>query len=80
MTSNPAIFEKAITGTTCTTIFCCRGSEKLDANGIFEKIAIRDVQDVRHIQAGVCGNEMPRRLRQPGGLTVLASIPKRRSG
>jgi transaldolase/glucose-6-phosphate isomerase len=46
MTSNPAIFEKAITGSNLyNDILTSPDAKKLDANGIFEKIAIRDVQD-----------------------------------
>src|SRR6266404_1500314 len=46
MTSNPAIFEKAITGSNLyNDILQSAEAKKLDANGIFEKIAIRDVQD-----------------------------------
>ena len=46
MTSNPAIFEKAITGSNLyNDILTSLEAKKLDANGIFEKIAIRDVQD-----------------------------------
>src|SRR5229473_3394199 len=46
MTSNPAIFEKAITGSNLyNDILNSPEAKKLDANGLFEKIAIRDVQD-----------------------------------
>src|SRR6266481_484226 len=46
MTSNPAIFEKAITGSNLyNDIVLSPDAKKLDTNGIFEKIAIRDVQD-----------------------------------
>src|SRR5712664_1109833 len=46
MTSNPAIFEKAITGSNLyDEILSLPDAKKLDANGLFEKIAIRDVQD-----------------------------------
>src|SRR4029077_10684645 len=46
MTSNPAIFEKAITGSNLyNDILTSPDAKKLDANGIFEKIAIRDVRD-----------------------------------
>src|SRR3981081_2182187 len=46
MTSNPAIFEKAITGSNLyNDILTSPDAKKLDANGLFEKIAIRDVQD-----------------------------------
>src|SRR6266576_2537937 len=46
MTSNPAIFEKAITGSNLyTDILTSPEAKKLDANGLFEKVAIRDVED-----------------------------------
>ena len=46
MTSNPAIFEKAITGSDVyNDILNSPEAKKLDAKGVFEKIAIRDVQD-----------------------------------
>jgi transaldolase/glucose-6-phosphate isomerase len=46
MTSNPSIFEKAITGSDLySDILTSSDAKKLDAKGLFEKIAIRDVQD-----------------------------------
>src|SRR3981189_632312 len=46
MTSNPAIFEKAITGSNLyNDILLSPEAKKLDATTIFEKMAIRDVQD-----------------------------------
>src|SRR5580698_4263734 len=46
MTSNPAIFEKAITGgNVYSDILNSPDARELDAKGLFEKIAIRDVQD-----------------------------------
>src|ERR1700676_2097848 len=46
MTSNPAIFEKAITGSNVySDILNSPDAKKLDAKGLFEKIAVRDVQD-----------------------------------
>jgi transaldolase/glucose-6-phosphate isomerase len=46
MTSNPTIFEKAVTGSKdYADILDSPGSRKLDANGVYERIAIRDVQD-----------------------------------
>jgi transaldolase / glucose-6-phosphate isomerase len=46
MTSNPAIFEKAITGSNLyADVLNSTEAQKLDANGRFEKIAIRDIQD-----------------------------------
>jgi transaldolase/glucose-6-phosphate isomerase len=46
MTSNPAIFEKAITGgNVYSDILNSPDARELDAKGLFERIAIRDVQD-----------------------------------
>jgi transaldolase / glucose-6-phosphate isomerase len=46
MTSNPAIFEKAITGSNLyADILTSPAAKTVDAKGLFEKIAIRDVQD-----------------------------------
>lgn len=47
MTSNPAIFEKAITGSTDYTDFLdsLASRDDLDAKGRYELLAIRDIQD-----------------------------------
>jgi transaldolase / glucose-6-phosphate isomerase len=46
MTSNPAIFEKSIVGSDLySDIVNSPEAKKLDAKGVYEKIAIRDVQD-----------------------------------
>src|SRR2546428_140428 len=46
MTSNPAIFEKAVTGSNLYgDILNSPEAKKLDANGVFEKIVFRDIQD-----------------------------------
>ena len=46
MTSNPTIFEKSITGSTLySDILDSAGAKSLNAKQLFEKIAIRDVQD-----------------------------------
>jgi len=47
MTSNPAIFEKAITGSTLYTdlLNSLRSRSDLDAKGRYEILAIRDIQD-----------------------------------
>jgi transaldolase / glucose-6-phosphate isomerase len=46
MTSNPAIFEKSITGSSLySDILNSAEAKSLDAKGIYEKIAFRDVQD-----------------------------------
>lgn len=53
-TSNPTIFEKAITGGTYySDITDSPEAKKLDAKGVYEKIAIRDVQDATDIFKGV---------------------------
>jgi len=50
MTSNPTIFEKAITGSKdYSDILESPEAKRLDAKGVFEKIAIRDVQDATDI-------------------------------
>src|SRR2546430_7237464 len=50
MTSNPTIFEKAITGSNLyKDILESPDAKTLDAKGVFEKIAIRDVQDAADI-------------------------------
>jgi len=50
MTSNPTIFEKAITGSRdYADILESPEAKKLDAKGVYEKIAIRDVQDATDI-------------------------------
>jgi transaldolase/glucose-6-phosphate isomerase len=50
MTSNPTIFEKAITGSKFySDILDSPDAKKLGAGGVYEKIAIRDVQDATDI-------------------------------
>src|SRR5215475_676966 len=50
MTSNPAIFEKAITaGDDYNDILNDKANASLNPKGIYEKIAIRDVQDAADI-------------------------------
>lgn len=54
MTSNPAIFEKAIVGSNVyADILNSPDAKKLDAKGLFEKIAVRDVQDACDIFAAI---------------------------
>jgi len=54
MTSNPTIFEKAITGSKdYADILESPEARKLDAKGVYEKIAVRDVQDAADIFKGV---------------------------
>lgn len=51
MTSNPAIFEKAIAGSTDYTQALDELAKRkdLDAKGIFEQLAIRDIQDATDV-------------------------------
>ena len=51
MTSNPAIFEKAIAGSTDYAQILAQLEKRrdLDANGIYEQIAIRDIQDAADV-------------------------------
>src|SRR5579863_7613941 len=54
MTSNPTIFEKAITGSKFySDILEAPDAKQLGAGGVYEKIAIRDVQDAADIFKGV---------------------------
>jgi transaldolase/glucose-6-phosphate isomerase len=51
MTSNPAIFEKAITGSTlyADTLKQLESRKDLDASGRYEQLAIKDIQDAADI-------------------------------
>jgi len=50
VTSNPAIFEKAIVGSTdYESVIGSKESAGLDAKGLYEKIAVKDVQDAADI-------------------------------
>src|SRR5882762_1370830 len=50
VTSNPAIFEKAIVGSTdYESVIESKDSAVLDAKGLYEKIAVKDVQDAADI-------------------------------
>jgi transaldolase / glucose-6-phosphate isomerase len=50
VTSNPAIFEKAIVGSTdYESVIEGKESAALDAKGLYEKIAVKDVQDAADI-------------------------------
>ncbi len=55
MTSNPSIFEKAITGSTLYQDFLdsLAGRTDLDAKGRYELLAIRDIQDAADLLAPV---------------------------
>ena len=50
ITSNPSIFEKAIAGSTdYDDILNAPESQRLDAKAVYEKIAVRDIQDAADI-------------------------------
>src|ERR1700676_3942217 len=51
VTSNPAIFEKAITGSTdySETLQELQQHKELDAMALYERLAIRDIQDAADI-------------------------------
>ena len=50
VTSNPAIFEKAIAGSTdYGDVLAAENSRKLDAKGLYESIAVRDIQDAADV-------------------------------
>ena len=62
MTSNPAIFEKAITGSTLYTdlLNSLRSRTDLDAKGRYEILAIRDIQDAADLLKPVYQNSKRR--------------------
>ncbi len=73
MTSNPAIFEKAIAGSADYTqaLEDLAKRKDLDAKGIYEQLAIRDIQDAADaLRRRLRSDEAPRRLRQPRGLAL----------
>src|SRR5579871_1366535 len=51
VTSNPAIFEKAITGSTdySEALFELQKDKSLDAMAIYERLAIKDIQDAADV-------------------------------
>src|SRR5262245_20662348 len=54
ITSNPSIFEKAITGSTDYTDFLEQlKAQNLNASEIFERIAVRDIQDAADLMRPV---------------------------
>ena len=55
VTSNPAIFEKAIAGSTdyTTALEALQGRKDLDAMGLYEELAIRDIQDAADVMRPV---------------------------
>ena len=55
MTSNPAIFEKAIVGSSdyADMLASLKGRKDLDAKAKFEVLAIRDIQDATDLMRGV---------------------------
>ena len=74
MTSNPAIFEKAIAGQHAVQRHSGRpaiNATDLDAKGRYEMLAIRDIQDAADILRPVYDStKTARRLRQPGSISV----------
>ena len=73
MTSNPAIFEKAIAGSEQYQDFLdtFAGRADLDAKGRYELLAIRDIQDAADLLLPVYkSTKKPRRLRKPRSLAL----------
>ena len=70
MTSNPAIFEKAIAGSTdySKTLEELAKRKDLDAKGIYEQLAIRDIQDA--------ADALRRRLRSIRSAAMATSASK----
>src|SRR5919109_4637623 len=55
VTSNPAIFEKAIAGSTDynDALKALEGQRDMDAKGLYEAFAVRDIQDAAGIMSRV---------------------------
>ncbi len=73
VTSNPAIFEKAITGSTdyADALVELQKRKDLDAMGVYEIIAIKDIQDAADILRPVYDRHKDARwLCEPGGFAV----------
>src|SRR6266853_1928836 len=71
VTSNPAIFEKAIVGSTdYESVIESKESAGLDAKGLYEKIAIKDVQDAADILRPVYDESK----RHDGYVSRIASV------
>ena len=71
VTSNPAIFEKAIAGSADYEDQLSELTKRrdLDAKAAYEILAVRDIQDVADIlRADLHRDRAARRIRQPGGL------------
>ena len=79
MTSNPSIFAKAIsTSKDYSDILESPDSKKLNATQVYEKIAVRDIQDATDIFKPVYDQtKTPRRLRQPRSFARLSPTTRK---
>jgi hypothetical protein len=76
VTSNPSIFEKAITGSTdyATAIREIEQRQQLAPMALYERVAIRDIREAADLLRPVYNATKPwRRLRQPGNLAICCA-------
>src|ERR687895_1920063 len=72
VTSNPAIFEKAIAGSTdYQDLLAAAESQRLDAGALYEKIAVRDIQDAADLLRPVY-----EQTQRPGGSACFEESPR----
>ena len=72
ITSNPAIFEKAITGSTdySDILSSLQSQSDLDAKARYEQLAIRDIQDAADVLRPVYEQKAEGWIREPRGLAL----------
>ena len=73
VTSNPAIFEKAITGSTDYNDLLgeLQQHKELDAKALYERLAIRDIQDAADVlRTGVRSHRRAGRVRESRSVAI----------
>ena len=75
VTSNPAIFEKAVTGSSdYKEMLEAPEARALDAKTLYEKLAVRDIQDAAEALRPVYERDRrARRIRQPGSVALACA-------
>ena len=75
VTSNPAIFEKAVTGSSdYADILEAPGAASIDAAVLYETLAVRDIQQAADVlRRGLRRDGAARRVREPGSVAAACS-------
>ena len=80
VTSNPAIFEKAITGSMdYKDLLSAASSRNLDAQALYEKMALRDIQDAADLLRPIYDKSKKRDGQYDFNLTDIAEVWRRGS-